>query len=558
MMVSKLSDRSATEEADVVVIGAGPTGLMTANLLGRYGARVVVVEAGSELIDYPRGVGMDDETLRTFQNAGLVDEVLEHTIPHQLLVFVDRKRRDLARMAPPMADFGWPRRNGFVQPLADLVLLGGAQRYDNVRIEWGTRVTGFEQDAEGVTVTTDDGDRVSTLRCRYLVAADGGRSQTRKDLGLSFEGSTARADWLVIDVRDDPLGQPGAYVGADRRRPYASISIPHGIRRFELMLLPGETEADTERPEFIAQVLEPFVPRGSRVDIIRQRVYSHNSRIAGAFRVGRIFLAGDAAHLMAVWQGQGYNSGIRDAFNLSWKLALALRGQGGEALLDSYDLERRDHVAAMIQLSKWVGSVISIRNRVAAGLRDAFFHGISRIPRMKNYIVQMRFKPMPTMTQGALTLRASASTPSPVGRLFIQPDVVTREGARVRLDDAIGPWFALITWNNDPRALLDADALARLDALGVRLVAARPAVQLHWEGDRPLDPDTVVVGDADGTLKNWFDARPDSVVLVRPDRIVAGASPAFGTSDMVRGFAAAIEAPAPTSPAVSTRKETAR
>jgi 3-(3-hydroxy-phenyl)propionate hydroxylase len=558
MMVSKLSDRSATEEADVVVIGAGPTGLMTANLLGRYGARVVVVEAGSELIDYPRGVGMDDETLRTFQNAGLVDEVLEHTIPHQLLVFVDRKRRDLARMAPPMADFGWPRRNGFVQPLADRVLLGGAQRYENVRIEWGTRVTGFAQDAEGVTVTTDDGDRVSTLRCRYLVAADGGRSQTRKDLGLSFEGSTARADWLVIDVRDDPLGQPGAYVGADRRRPYASISIPHGIRRFELMLLPGESEADTERPEFIAKVLEPFVPAGARVDIIRQRVYSHNSRIAGAFRVGRVFLAGDAAHLMAVWQGQGYNSGIRDAFNLSWKLALALRGQGGEALLDSYDLERRDHVSAMIQLSKWVGSVISIRNRLAAGLRDAFFHGISRIPRMKNYIVQMRFKPMPTMTQGALTFQASTSTPSPVGRLFIQPNVVTREGDRVRLDDAIGPWFALVAWNNDPRALLDADALARLEAWGVRLVAARPAVQLHWEGERPLDPATLVVGDADGTLKNWFDARSDSVLLVRPDRIVAGASPAFGTSDMVRGFAEAIEAPAPATTTASTRKERAR
>jgi 3-(3-hydroxy-phenyl)propionate hydroxylase len=165
---------------------------------------------------------------------------------------------------------------------------------------------------------------------------------------------------------------------------------------------------------------------------------------------------------------------------------------------------------------------------------------------------------MPTMTQGALTFQASTSTTSPVGRLFIQPNVVTREGDRVRLDDAIGPWFALVAWNNDPRALLDADALARLEAWGVRLVAARPAVQLHWEGERPLDPATLVVGDADGTLKNWFDARSDSVLLVRPDRIVAGASPAFGTSDMVRGFAEAIEAPAPATTTASTRKERAR
>lgn len=545
------SASAARVDADVIVIGAGPTGLMTANLLGLSGIRVIVLDAGAELIDYPRGVGMDDETLRTFQTAGLVERVLPHTIPHQLLVFIDRKGRDLARIAPPAADFGWPRRNGFVQPLADRVLLEGTERFDDVSVEWSSTVTGIEQDDSGVTLTVagPDGDR--RMRARYVVGADGGSSQTRKSLGVGFSGTTASSNWLVIDLRDDPLGHPGAYVGADRRRPYASISIPHGIRRFEFMLLPGETEKDADSDEFIARVLEPFVPRGSKVDIIRKRVYAHHSRMADRFRVGRVFLAGDAAHVMPVWQGQGYNSGIRDALNLSWKLAAVVEGRAGDRLLDTYDLERRDHVRAMIQLSRWVGQVISIRNPIAAGARDLFFRGISLVPKAKLYIVQMRFKPMPTMDEGALTHVGSVSTPTPVGRLFPQPTVATRERASVRWDDAVGPGLTLIAWNNDPRAVLDDDARAVAAAAGIRLVTVRPAVQLNWRDERE-DDDVLIVGDVDGSLKRWFDARGESVVLLRPDRIVGGASPAHAASGMLRAFVAGLGAVTP-APAARTR-----
>jgi 3-(3-hydroxy-phenyl)propionate hydroxylase len=551
---------------DVAVVGAGPTGLMMANLLGLHGLRACVLEAGPALIDYPRGVGMDDETLRAFQAAGLVDAVLPHTIPHQLLVFTDARQRVLARLAPPAADFGWPRRNGFVQPLADRVLLEGLDRFPAVHVRWAARVTGLRQDAAGVDLMAAAPDGPLAVRARYVVGADGGRSDTRKALGLAFPGSTAAADWLVIDLRNDPLGRPGAYVCADPRRPYVSISIPHGIRRFEFMLKPGETEAAAMSDEFVARLLAPLVPPGARVEIIRRRVYTHHSRMAEHFRSGRVFLIGDAAHVMPVWQGQGYNSGIRDAVNLSWKLAMVARDRAGDALLDTYEAERRDHVRAMIQLSTSVGRVVSVTSRPAAAVRNAFFRGISAVPRAKSYIVQMRFKPMPALAAGALTRVGSLSAPSPVGRLFIQPTVRTREIPSVRLDDVLGPWFALIAWNNDPRAILDADARQRLARSGVRLVAARPAVQLAWDETAPdaalnaapdgrpdavPDGGVVVVGDLDGTLKRWFDERPESVLLLRPDRIVGGASPAYAASDMVRAFDTAIGAPDPAAEAAS-------
>ena len=542
------------DPVDVAVVGAGPSGLMIANLLGGHGLRVRVFESGPELIDFPRGVGMDDETLRAFQNAGLVDAVLPHTVPHQLLVFVDAKQRDLARLAPPTAEFGWPRRNGFVQPLADRVLLDGLSRFESVEVHWSSRVTGFAQDAGGVDLSVSTPDGQAAVRASYVVGADGGSSATRKALGLSFDGSSAVANWLVIDIRNDPLGRPGSYVCADPRRPYVSISIPHGIRRFEFMLKSGETEADAMTGEFVTRLLEPLVPSAVKLDIIRKRVYTHHSRMAEHFRSGRVFLIGDAAHVMPVWQGQGYNSGIRDSLNLSWKIAMVVRGLAGERLLDSYETERRDHVRAMIGLSTWVGRAVSITNRLAAGLRNAFFRGLSAIPTAKSYIVTMRFKPMPQMTSGALTTVGSVGAPSPVGRLFVQPTVCTRTAPSVKLDDAIGPWFALIAWNNNPREILDEDAQRRLARTRVRLVTARPAVQLNWDEPEggsgrvvppmPAPPDdaVLIVGDLDGALKRWFDAHPESVLLLRPDRIVGGASQAYAASDMVRAFDAVIGA----------------
>src|SRR6201992_1803774 len=140
-MVAPQHDMPETE-IDVLVVGAGPVGLTLANILGLQGVRTVVVEERDTLIDYPRGVGLDDEALRTFQSIGLIDRVLPHTVPNQILRFVDAKRRVLAEMAPPDARFGWPKRNGFVQPLVDAELLAGLDRFEHVEVWWGRPMAG--------------------------------------------------------------------------------------------------------------------------------------------------------------------------------------------------------------------------------------------------------------------------------------------------------------------------------------------------------------------------------------------------------------------------------
>jgi len=528
-MVAPQHDMPETE-IDVLVVGAGPVGLTLANILGLQGVRTVVVDERDTLIDYPRGVGLDDEALRTFQAIGVVDRVLPHTVPNQILRFVDAKRRVLAEMAPPDARFGWPKRNGFVQPLVDAELLVGLERFEHVEVRWGRPMTSCEESGDGVTVELGGDHETSRLRARYVVGCDGGRSATRRMMGVSFDGTTSPTRWLVVDIANDPLGHPNSEVGADPERPYASISIAHGIRRFEFMIHADETDEQAEDPAFLEQMLARMVPNPDRVDVIRRRVYTHHSRIAGAFRKGRLLLAGDAAHLMPVWQGQGYNSGIRDAANLGWKLAAVVNGFAGDELLDTYDVERRKHARAMIDLSTMVGRVISPTNRRVAGARDLLVRSASIVPSLKRYVLEMRFKPMPRYDQGAVVHSAPPQPDSPVGTLFIQPRVDTRNQQDVLLDYVLGDWFAVLCWNNNPRKILGDVAFANWKALGARFVALRPATQLHWVGHD--DPDVVVVGDRGGDLKSWFDAHAESVLFLRPDRCIAGACIAQRSPDL--------------------------
>jgi len=504
---------------DVVIVGAGPSGLTLANILGLQGVQTLIVDERDSLIDYPRGVGLDDEALRTFQSIGLVDRVLPHTVPNQILRFFDGKRRLLAEMAPPDARFGWPKRNGFVQPMVDAELFSGLERFDHVEVRWGHRMENCVETDDGVTVEFSDGQE--PVHTRYVVGCDGGRSATRRLMGVSFDGTTSSTRWLVVDCANDPLGHPNSEVGADPARPYVSISIAHGIRRFEFMIHGDEADEEAEDPAFVRRMLAKLVPHPDRVDIIRHRLYTHHSRIAGAFRKGRLMLAGDAAHLMPVWQGQGYNSGIRDAANLGWKLAAVVNGHADDALLDTYDAERRKHARAMIDLSTLVGRVISPTNRRVASLRDRVIHSASVVPSLKRYILEMRFKPMPRYEQGAVCHVEPRSESSPTGTLFVQPRVDTREAQNVLLDDVLGSGFAVLCWSNNPRAFLGDEAFGRWKALGATFVAARPMTQLHWTGHD--DPDVVVVGDRTGALKSWFDTHTDSVLFLRPDRCIAGA-----------------------------------
>jgi 3-(3-hydroxy-phenyl)propionate hydroxylase len=252
-----------------------------------------------------------------------------------------------------------------------------------------------------------------------------------------------------------------------------------------------------------------------------------------------MLVAGDAAHLMPVWQGQGYNSGIRDAANLGWKLAALKLGLADERILATYDAERRDHAAAMVKISQAAGLLVRQTNRWTAGTRDVLTRAWDFVPPLKRYIVEMRYKPMPRYDRG-IVVTGPGSRPA-VGRMFVQPEVVGRDGVSRLLDDALGPWFALVGWGEDPRTHLSPEALTFWKRIGARYVAVRPMTQLSY--GEPDKPDFATVGDATGTLKAWFDTNDCSVVIVRPDRFVAAAGRPIDLSSQTRVLADTLGSP---------------
>jgi 3-(3-hydroxy-phenyl)propionate hydroxylase len=533
-------------DTDVLIVGAGPVGLTLANLLGGYGISAIVADAGEKLIDYPRGVGLDDESLRSFQTAGVVERVLPHTTPQHIMRMVNGKGQVLANVAPGAQEYGWSRRNGFIQPLVDAELLEGLSRYDHVDVRFSHTLLGHVDDADGVTATVGVGNGTrTTVRARYLVGCDGGRSITRKSMGVTFEGQSSPTRFLVIDVRNDPLGTPNAYLGAAPVRPFVSIGLPHGVRRFEFMIFDHETDEQVADPLFVNQLLARHVPDPAGLDFIRQRVYTLHARIAGAFRKGHVLIAGDAAHLMPVWQGQGYNSGVRDATNLAWKLTAVLRGIADDALLNTYDTERRDHAKAMIDVSVAMGRILSPTNKAVAGARDKLAAALNLVPAAKRWIAEGRYKPKPRFHVGALVEAVGpAAEGQPVGQLFPQPRVDTRTEQNVLLDDVLGPWFSVLVWGNDPRQVFDRESVDTLTRLGVKLISVRPSTQLHWDAEPTGDPrealDVTVIGDATGRLKTWFDTHPVGFVIVRPDRYVAAAAVAQHAPSVTTALATAL------------------
>lgn len=170
-------------DTEVLVVGAGPVGLSLANLLGGYGRQVTLLEARGELIDYPRGVGLDDESLRSIQAMGLVEHVGRHTVPHHIVRLVNGRGQVLVVNDPRTDEFGWPRKHGFVQPLVDRELLAGLDRFDQVDVRFGHELVAIDDRGDHVSATVRVAGGEREITARYLVGTEGGRSFTRNWMG---------------------------------------------------------------------------------------------------------------------------------------------------------------------------------------------------------------------------------------------------------------------------------------------------------------------------------------------------------------------------------------
>lgn len=540
-------------EVQVLVVGAGPVGVSLANLLGCYGVQTLVVDRSPTVLDFPRAVGLDDEALRTFQAAGLAEDMLTDMIQNVPMRMYTADKRCFAEILPSTREFGWYRRNLFSQPLGETTLRKGLARHPQVQLQLGVELVGLQQDASGVTAELRDADgAIQRVRAQYLVGSDGARSTVREGLlKLPYEGVTHPNKWVVIECEDDPLDAPYTALHCEPARPHVCLRLPYGLRRWEFMLFPGEDGEQMLAPDQVQALLKGHVPHPERLKIIRARVYTHNSRVAGEFVHGRVCLAGDAAHITPPWIGQGLNAGMRDAFNLAWKLAWVVQGRMKPEQLASYHLERHAHAKAMIDLADMFGATLSLRNRPLAWLRDRFFLAIQHIPRFRDYVLQMKFKPMPRFSEGVVLNSGKARQDERVGRMFIQPLVEVNNGEPQRLDDVLGPRFALLSWRSDALAQADEGLKAQLQRLGcAAFVGVRARSSANEVAQVLRTPGlSTVVQDMENALHFWFQQAGVDWVLLRPDRFVAAAGQVGDAPDQLRRFCEAVLPVAPAQPA---------
>ncbi|KWF96772.1 3-(3-hydroxyphenyl)propionate hydroxylase [Burkholderia cepacia] len=524
------------ERTSVAIVGAGPNGVAMANLLGLYGIATVIVEKAADVVEFPRAVGIDDEALRMFQTAGLADELSRDIIQNVPLRMFKANGECFADIRPSIREFGWWRRNIFMQQLAERTLRAGLARYPHVSLRTSEEVVDVEQDDGGVTLQVRRADgRQYALRADYVVAADGGRSPMRELLGVTLAGTTHPIKWVVVDVKNAGLDQPCTALNCDPRRPNVCIYLPFDFRRWEFLVFPHEDEAAIAQPDSIRALIAPYVDDIDRVEIVRARTYTHHSRVAERFVVGRVAFVGDAAHLSPPWIGQGLNAGLRDVGNLAWKLAGIVRGALHPGVISTYESERRDHAKAMIDLADTFGAMLMPTNRLVAFVRDRVLGLVRFAPGLKDYILQMRFKPMPSYTRGIVLPGGSDA----VGRMIVQPDVETADGVRRKLDDVLGPWFSIVGWQCDPQACLSDDDRAYWTSLGAAFVQvsrsrsgtsrARRVTSVHG---------SACVEDVDNALAAWFDRHAGPLVVVRPDRYVAAQTDAVGMARATAAFQA--------------------
>jgi 2-polyprenyl-6-methoxyphenol hydroxylase-like FAD-dependent oxidoreductase len=502
-------------------LGAGPVGQLLALLLGSSGWRVEVLERRACPFDTPRAVHLDHEVARILQGAGLMGELLPFTEAMDAYEWRNATGEVLLAVQGGKGWSGWPESLMFCQADLERILARRLGEVPNTTVNWQWDVDGLEDHPEGCEVTGKraDGSQASVL-ARWVVACDGASSTARRLLGVPVEDFGYSFDWVVADVIP---GSPNNWRPlnlqiCDPARPTTAVSGGTGRRRFEFLCLPGERLEDMSRPEVIWELLQPWDLSPGNATLERHAGYRFRSRIASRWQAGpagRVLLAGDAAHQMPPFAGQGLCAGLRDAANLAWKLDLVLSGAAPPGLMSTYGSERGPVARSEIELSVSLGRIVCVLDAEEAAGRDA-----AMVPAAK--------ATGPMSVPPPLALGPGVTNPGDAhgGELGLQA-VVAENGRTGLFDDVVGGrGWRLLGAVGDPVAALP-PALAEW----YREIGGRG---WHVAPGAPLD-------DTEGSYLRWFTDLGAAVVLQRPDyRLFGTASDIAGTADLVRAARQAV------------------
>jgi 2-polyprenyl-6-methoxyphenol hydroxylase-like FAD-dependent oxidoreductase len=442
------------EVVDVIQIGYGPVGQTSAALLANAGRSVLVLERHHKLYGLPRAGHIDHETMRTFQKLGVATRIAEQATPAGPYVFLNKKGEELIRLdwgARGISD--WNSDYWIHQPDIEDALDDAVRSFDEIELKHGWEVVDIDERSDHVAVTarTRDGSKVQTYRGRFVIATDGGGSFTRSHLGIAMDDFGFEENWLVIDYRPTRPHETEfeSVQICDPARPHNRLHLGSSHRRFAFMVLPGEDPAEMAAAKTAWNLIAQYDVTPDNSELVRNTVYKFESKLAQSWSRGRVFLAGDAAHVMPPFLGQGLCSGIRDVVNLSWKIGEVLDGAAPSSLLDTYETERRPHAEGLIFGSIDAGRLLVTIDPKLAEKRDEMYRsGQAQPPR-----------PFPKLGPGLLYRSESpGNADSLVGTLA--PQGAISVGAETgRFDDLLGTGWTLLLSADAPLTEIDRQEL---------------------------------------------------------------------------------------------------
>jgi 3-(3-hydroxy-phenyl)propionate hydroxylase len=487
------SSQVLAPQFDVCIIGYGPVGAALANLLGMSGLRVAVLEREASVYHLPRAVALDGEGMRLVQTMGLAEQLLpllsvSRNIRHvsadgKLLLLISR-----GGIGPE----GWNNAYRFYQPEFETVLRNGVARFASIDVRLRCEAFALDDFGDHICVRYENlaGGELAQITARYVVGCDGARSTVRRFMGAALHDLRSHERWIVLDMilEQPPRGVPeaadetGRVVDAiqycDPARPTTFVPMPGKRHRWEFMLMPSDDPATITKPDQIYAMLKPWHIDPATSVIERAVVYTFHSAVSTRWRRDRLLLAGDAAHQMPPFLGQGMGSGLRDAANLAWKLDAVIKGGAPDSLLDTYESERSEHVRAFIDLAVELAGVIQTTDPERARVRD---RELVANPTMLRPIT-------PRLGRGL-----HGDAPAPAATRAAQP----RLGDGTLLDDKVGYRFAVLA----SQQLADALGQAVRDVL--------------------LGDDVVMVT-ASGPAESYLAELNTEAVMIRPDRYILG------------------------------------
>ena len=507
--------KQSQTDFDVIQIGYGPVSKVQALLLDRKGWKIGIFERWTEVYPLPRATCIDHEIFRILQASGLGPIVEKVAEPAPVYRWFNSKWQEILSIDwTANTVSGTPEVYFLHQPTLERELDNEVTRRDNISLFLKSECVAVSQNDEMVTVRIRDAETglEKDYTARYVIGIDGANSIVRESLGITRSDKGFEADWLVVDfklregltARD--LNLPEAAQYCNPKRPTTLVEGGtdgnRKLRRWEFMRLPHETQEEMKEEAKVHELLRDWI-KPDQGDLVRHALYTFRSLLADSWREKRVLLAGDAAHLMPPFMGQGMCAGFRDAWNLAWKLDLVLRGAASDNLLDTYEQERTLHVGDVIDISVFLGEIICIPDEAKAAERDALFLSDNPPPPA----------PFPILTQGFLHRGTDGTVIAPAGELSAHGFVRCR-GRTMRFDSMVPPGWNLILSEENILDCLSDTARNTLEVLNIKIVTVVP---------RAGAPDDKIA-DTQGQILPFMADQGVNAMLVRPDLYLFGGS----------------------------------